>query len=419
MRILLLIIQFPPDVNSTGLLMAQVCEGLKEYGHEVSVITTFPHYEKFRVWDDYRGKLFERGPYKGLDVLRLYVYVSGTKQNMVRRLLSYLSFNALATVAGLLSRRRFDVILCTNGSFFTGISSAIIGRPRGVPFVYNVQDLYPEVPVRAGQLRNRQAIAILERIERVMYRLAARITVISPALRRRLLEKGVPLEKVVVIPNFVDTEFIRPLPRANEFSRRHGLDHKFVITHAGNLGYAYDLETMLDAAALLAPQKDILFLIVGDGVAKPDLERKAQALSLDNVRFLPFQPYEDLPWLRASSDVQVSLYKHGSADYSMPSKVYEIMASGRPLLTSADPHSDVWQLVESVRCGLCIEPENAEQLAEAVLTLHRNPELREAMGHRGRQHAEQSHRGRQHAEQSYSKQVVVSRYHEVLCQIAD
>lgn len=408
MRILLLIIQFPPDVNSTGLLMAQVCEGLMAYGHEVSVITTFPHYEKFRVWDEYRGKLAERSQYKGMDVLRLYVYTSGSKQRMIRRLLSYLSFNALAAIAGLLSRRSFDVILCTNGSFFTGISASIIGRPRGIPFIYNVQDLYPETPVKAGQLRNRQAIAILEKLERFMYRKATHITVISPSFRDNVLAKGVPAEKVFVIPNFVDTDFIQPLPKVNDFSQRYGLADKFVITHAGNLGYVYDLDTLLDAAALLAPQKDILFLIVGDGVAKPDLERKAQALKLENVRFLPFQPHESLPWLRASCDVQVSLYKKGSANYSMPSKVYEIMASGRPLLASADVNSDVWKLVEATHCGICVEPEDAEQLAEAILTLYRDPSLRNAM----------AQQGRQYAEQSYSKQVVVSRYHELLQQIA-
>ena len=218
-----------------------------------------------------------------------------------------------------------------------------------------------------------------------------------------------PEEKISIIPNFVDTEFIRPLPKVNDFSRRHGLADKFVISHAGNIGYVYDLETMLDAAALLRSEKDILFLIVGDGVAKPGLERKAKALGLENVRFMPFQPYEDLPWLRAASDVQVSLYRHGSANYSMPSKVYEIMASGRPLLVSADTNSDVWNLVETTRCGLCIEPENAEQLAEAVLTLYRDLSLREAMG----QH------GRRHAERNYAKQVVVSRYNDLLQHVAN
>jgi len=147
MRILLPIIQFPPDVNPTGLLMAQLCEGLTACGHEVSVITGFPHYENFRIWDEYRGKLVQRARYRDMDVTRLYVYAPG-KKSMVNRLLSYVSYNTLATMAGALSRRRWDVVLCPNGSFFTGITAWLLEKMKSAPFIYNVQDLYPEVPVR-------------------------------------------------------------------------------------------------------------------------------------------------------------------------------------------------------------------------------------------------------------------------------
>ncbi|HEX5689820.1 MAG TPA: glycosyltransferase family 4 protein, partial [Roseiflexaceae bacterium] len=218
MRILLLIIQYPPDVNTSGRLMAHVAEGLRERGHEVTVVAAFPHYEKFEIWPEYRGKLFQRGTHNGVDVLRLWVYASGTKQRMLHRLASYLSFNGLAAVAGLLSRKQFDVVLCPNGSFFTGIAGSIVAWPRGIPVVYNVQDLYPDVPVRAGQLRNRHAIAALERMERWMYRAAAHITVIAPSFRENLLGKGVPADKISVISNFTDAEFFRPLPKDNEWS---------------------------------------------------------------------------------------------------------------------------------------------------------------------------------------------------------
>ena len=403
MRILLLIIQFPPDVNSTGLLMSQVCEGLTACGHEVSVITTFPHYEKFRIWDEYRGKLAKRSQYRGMEVVMLYTYAPG-KKNMINRLTSYLSFNTLAAAVGLFSRTPWDIILCTNGSFFTGVTGWLVGKAKGIPFIYNVQDLYPDVPIRAGQLRNPYAIAALRWIEQFMYQKAAHITVVSPSFRVNLISKGVPGGKVSIIPNFVDTDFIRPLPKANAFSEKHGLADKFVITHAGNLGYIYDLDTMLDAASLLSFQRDILFLIVGSGVVKADLEKKARRLNLENVRFLPFQSYDSLPWLRASSDVQVSLYKNGSANASLPSKVHEIMASGRPLLASSDCGSDLQNLVETAQCGVCVRPEDAEQLAEAILNLYRNPSLSGAMGQRGRQYAEQNH----------SKRAVVARYNELL-----
>jgi colanic acid biosynthesis glycosyl transferase WcaI len=299
------------------------------------------------------------------------------------------------------------VILCPNGSFFTGLTAWLINMAKRVSFIYNVQDLYPEVPIRAGQLRNPYAIAALRSLENFMYRKAAHITVISPPMFDNLVSKGVRPEKITVIPNFVDTEFIRPLPKENEFAQRHGLADKFVVTHAGNLGYVYDLDTMLDAAALLHWKKDILFLIVGNGVAKGSLEDKGRRLNLNNVRFMPFQPHEDLPWLRATSDVQVSLYKSGAANESFPSKVYEIMASGRPLLASSEAGSGVATLVRTAECGICVNSGNAKELADAILTLYRDRPLCARMGQLGRLYAEAN----------YSKQVAVARYNELLQKI--
>jgi colanic acid biosynthesis glycosyl transferase WcaI len=408
LRVLLLIIQFPPDVNSTGLLMAQVGTGLAAQGHAVSVLTTFPHYAHFRVWDEYRGKLIEHDRYQGMHVTRVYVRAAGSKQSMANRFLSYLSFNVLATVAGIVSRREYDVILATNGSFFSGVSASLLGGVRGIPFVFNIQDLYPETPIRTGQVRSPAAIWALQHLERLMYQRAAHLSVIAPSFRDHVLRLGVPDDRVSIIPNFVDTSFIRPLPKQNAFSQRHGLTDKFVVTHAGNVGYVYDLETLLDAAQALARYEDIVFLIVGDGVIKDRLQDRARSLGLANVRFLPFQPYADLPWLRASSDVQVSLYRHGSSRHSMASKVYEIMASGRPLLASAEVDSDVWNLVEDSGCGVCVEPENPESLAAALLRLYQDRALCARMGELGRREVEQH----------YSREVVVRRYEELLWRVA-
>jgi len=399
MRILILILQYPPDVNSTGLLMEQLVDGLVARGHRVSVITSFPHYEKFRVWEQYRGKLAERSG----TILRLWVRATG-KKSMLNRLLSYLSFNALATLFGCLSREQYDVIFCTNGGFFSGITAAIIGRRKRAPLIYNVQDLYPETFVQAGQLRNPLAIAGLQKLESLMYRSATHVSVITPSFRSNILKKGVDEYKVSVIPNFVDCEFIRPLPRDNEFSRRHGLQGKFVISHAGNVGFVYDLDTLLDAAALLKSEDGIVFLVVGDGVVRERLRAKAQALGLDNVRFLPFQPRDALPELRAASDVQVALYRPGQSKYSMPSKVYEIMASGRPVLASGDRGSDLWNLIEETNCGLVVESARADRLADAIHLLYQDPLLRAEMGRRGRAYAETR----------YSLDAVVDKYERLL-----
>jgi len=404
MRILVLIIQYPPDVNTSGVLMSQLCEGLAARGHEISVLTTFPHYEKFRVWDEYRGKLFDTRVRNGVEIKRTYVYANGSKQKMLHRLLSYLSFNALATVVGATSRQNYDVILCSNGSFFSGLAASVIGRLKGAPFIYNVQDLYPETPVQAGQISNKLIIGALENLERFMYAQAAHVSVISPAFRENLLGKCVPDDKIAMIPNFVDVDFMRPYPKVNAFSREHGLANKFVVTHAGNLGYVYDLDALLDVAHVVRSETDIQFLIVGDGVERARLQQRASTLGLHNVQFLPFQPRERLPLLRAASDVQVALYRHGSARYSMPSKIYEIMASGRPVLASADPGSDLSRLVTGTRCGICVEPHNPTRLAAALLALYRDPPLRARM----------AARGREEAVRSYSRETIVEQY-EALC----
>ncbi len=407
MRILFVNIQYPPDTNSTGRLMSQLREGLTAHGHEISVLTTFPHYENFRIWEPYRGKLVSREQDDSGEIIRLYTYAPG-KKSMTNRLISYVTFNALATVAGALSRKKWDLIFCTNGSFFTGLTGWLLEKFKDVPFIYNLQDLYPDVPVRAGQLRNRCAIATLRAIEGFMYRKASHITVISSSFRDTLSSRGVPEKKISVIPNFVDTEFIRPLPKSNSFGEEHGLNDKFVITHAGNLGYVYDLEILLEAASRLSSEEQILFLIVGNGVAKPGLEKKARELKLNNVRFMNFQPHESLPWLRASSDLQVSLYRRGAAHDSFPSKIYEIMASGRPLLASSDGNGGIENLVENAGCGLCVRPGDAEQLTNAILKLYRDPSLRERMGRQGRRYAETFH----------SKHAAVASYSELFQKFA-
>lgn len=414
LRIVLIVHHFPPDVNSTGRLMSRVKSELRKAGHDVAVITTFPHYERFRIWPDYRRKLVQRERLDGGDVWRVWCFAPGRK-SMRNRLMNYVTFNLMATVVGLGVIPRSDVVLVTNGSFFTGLTAWICGaaaRVRGrrpVPFVYNVQDLYPQVPVQAGQLRRPVAISVLQQVARFMYRKAASVAVITPSFRDYIHENdGIPLEKIEVVPNFVDTEVIRPHPRESEYSSAMGFSGRFVVAHSGNLGYVYDLFTLLEAAVKLAEHPDILVVIIGDGVLKAKLVERASDLQLTNVRFLEFQADDDLPWLRASTDVQLALYVPGAARHSMPSKVYEIMASERPILASAEAGSDVHRLVEESGAGICVGPEDPGALAAAILRLRARPDERAAMGQSGRAYVVRHH----------SVNSSVSAYNRLLVQVA-
>ena len=408
-RVLLITNHFLPDVIPQAKLMSQLAEGLRARGFSVDVLTTFPHYEGFRTVPQYRRRLLAREPIGDDVVTRVWAFASGRKQNMKHRLANYVSFNALATAVASLSTRRPDVVLANSGSFFTGVTGAALRLLRGAPFIYNVQDIYPDVPVRAGQLTNAAAIRNLERIESFMYRRAARITVISREQRTVLLGKGVPDVKLTVIPNFVDTDFIRPLPRDNEFSRAHGLADKFVIAYGGNLGYAYDFDTLLECAARLRDRPDIVFLLIGDGVLKADLEKKIATAGLDNVRMLPFQPAAQLPEVRAATDVQISLYRRGAAMASLPSKIYEIMASARPALIAAEPGTELWDLVEQNDCGICVHPENSNELLQAILHLADDRSIGHTLGFNGRSAVQKN----------FSRDVAADRYARLISELAD
>ena len=275
LRVLLLVNQFPPDVNTSGKLMRALAQELVRRGHAVHAVTTFPHYAQFRVEPRYRGRLQESTVEDGIAVTRVWSFTSGAKQKMWHRLANYLSYNFLALVAAQLGTPEYDVILAPNGSFFTGISAWLLGALRGARFVYNVQDIYPDVPLKAGQLEQRWQVRGLAAIERFMYARAHHITVISEAQRANLLGKGVAADRITVIPNFVDATRFQDVVADNPYMQQWR--GKFVVMHAGNLGFAYDFDTLLAGAACLADEPDVHFVIVGDGVRRNELQERVQA----------------------------------------------------------------------------------------------------------------------------------------------
>jgi colanic acid biosynthesis glycosyl transferase WcaI len=408
MHILLVSTYFRPDIASTGVLMTYLAEDLAGLGHNVTVLTTLPHYDTGKIWESYRSKLFYRHKHGPINVYRLYVYVPRRKDALPGRLLNYATFNALSVLVGTLIGKP-DVVLAPSPPLTNGLSADLISRARRIPFVYNVQDIYPDIAIRMGVMTNPRAIAFFRRVEQYIYHRAATLAVISEGFRRNLVSKGVPPQKVKVIPNFIDTEFVVPLPRHNGFSSRQNLDNKFIILFAGNIGFSQGLENVLEAAAQLRDQRDILFLIVGNGAVKPHLRNYAQELDLGNVRFLPFQAHEVVPEMYASSDVCLIPLRKGFAAESMPCKIYTITAAGRPLIASVDKDSDTHHFVREAQCGLWVEPENSDALAEAILNLYANEELRERLGCNGRQHVEAHH----------TRQVIARQYHELLTTLGE
>jgi colanic acid biosynthesis glycosyl transferase WcaI len=270
-----------------------------------------------------------------------------------------------------------------------------VARARRVPFVFNIQDVFPDVAVELGVLRNRRVIAAASWLERFSYRRADAVTVLSDDLAENVRDKVAAggarpgsrdPEKVRVIPNFVDTGWIRPTDADNSYRREYGLEGRRVVMYAGNVGLSQSLELVLDAAAALAHEDDIVFVINGGGAARADLERRAAGMA--NVRFVDMQPKDRLPEVLAAGDVHVVPLKRGLARSSVPSKLYSILAAGRPVVASVDPGTEVARTIEAAGAGLAVPPEDPEAFTKALAWLLDDADRRDDQGRAGRQFVE-------------------------------
>ncbi len=401
MRIQILTTYFFPDSAANGILMSQLAEGLYRLGHQVDVITTFPHYDENRIRDGYRGRIWTREHEGGLGIYRYYLYVPRNKSSIFGRLANYASWNLLSASAGILVAKP-DLVFIPSPPLTNGIFGFLSTKLRGVPFIYNVQDIYPDIAIRLGFLKSKRMMSAFKKLEKFVYAKASAVSVISEGFKRNLLLKGVPASKLWTIPNFVDTAYFRPLPRHNAFSKGQGIEDRYTVLFAGNVGLSQGLERVLETALLLRGYPEILFLIVGNGAAKNPLVSLAERMKLDNVRFHPFFPYQDVPDMYASADVCLVPLKRGITEESVPSKVYSILAAGRPLIASVDEESDTWNVVRKAECGICVQPESPQELARAIIDLYQNRAIGLQMGANGRAFVEE-HYSRQQIAREYEK----------------
>jgi len=385
MHILLLTAYFPPDVGSASHLFYELGKALVERGHDVAVVTGFPGYHAQGDLLQYQRKLWLNETIDGMEVARMTV-PQLFRDTAVGR--GFWQFNCAGSLffRGL-SLSKPDVVLIYSPPLPLGLSGWVFKKLHKVPFVLNVQDLVPQSLVDLGILRSQAVINFFESLECFIYHRADHITVHSKGNKVHVLSRGIKAEDVTIIPNWVDTDLIRPGERLNSFRREHNLGDRFIVSFAGVLGYSQDLDIVLESAAMLLEYKDILFLVVGDGVEKERLQRKAEERRLANVRFLPMQPRDRYPAVLQASDISLATLHKEVETPVVPSKILSIMASGRPVVAAMSLNGDAPRLIDDAGCGYCAQAEHANQLSDAILKLYRDPSLCQKLGANGRRYA--------------------------------
>ncbi|MCB0996352.1 MAG: glycosyltransferase family 4 protein [Acidimicrobiales bacterium] len=380
MRILVIAPHYTPDTAPTGTVITTITDALVDRGHDLTMVSSLPWYRHHRVESGWGGKLVRRERTAQRTIVRLHPLPSD-KGSLVRRAVAFGGFTIEAAVAALLQGPRPDVVLAMSPPLTLGVAGWVAATRWRVPYVFNIQDVFPDVAVDVGAITNRHVIRAASALERWCYRRADAVTVLSEDLRRNVAAKIGPEResRVHVIPNFVDVDQIRPGPRINAYRAEFGLGDGPVVMYAGNLGHSQPLDLVM-AAARRHPH--VRFVINGGGVARAELER--QAADLANVVFVDYQPAERLPEVLAAADVHLVLLKPRLASASVPSKLYSILAAGRAVLASVDPDTEVSRVRDTADAGRWTPAGDTDAFVAAVGELAADPVGLAAMGERGR-----------------------------------
>lgn len=398
MRALLVNQYFPPDTSATAAMAMAAAQALVRRGHEVTAVAGRPSYNPT-----------ERRPWRAVDEEQVSSHLrvirvgstTGERSQMTARVANYLSYSALASAVGM--ARRADVVLAMTDPPFAGALGLLAAKTRARPLVYWVQDLHPDVSVAAGIIDEGAIVRTWRAVQRVALRKANVVVVLGDDMGDCVLRYGVEPSRVAVVrsgaplgpepqsmPSIADEPVVQTLRK----------DHQLLVVHAGNLGYAGAWQTVLDAAAMLSSEATG-FAFVGSGAMRGELE--ARAAGLDHVAFHDYRPSSELPLVLAAGDLHLVSVRRGLEGLVVPSKLYGVLAAGRPVLALADERADVTRLVRKHGCGLVADPEDPGQLATALRWARANPGELAAMGQRAR-----------NAARSYEREVMLDRLVEII-----
>jgi glycosyltransferase involved in cell wall biosynthesis len=388
-RLLVLNQYYWPGKEATANLLTELCEALaSEY--DVTVVTGAAPDQPHEA---------ERN---GVRIVRVRSTAYDRTQ-LSRRALNYVTY-IVGAFREALATPRPDVVMCMTDPPFIGAVAELVARRFRAPVLVSTQDVFPEIAVKLGRLTNPFVIVALRLFVNFSLRRADRVVVIGETMKKRVVAKGVRADRIRVISNWGDAERVTPLPRGNRWARKHGLLDRFVVMHFGNVGHAQDLDTLIRATTLLRDLDDLVVPIIGVGARLTELKELAETLEADHVRFLPWQEYAHRAEPISAAHLHVVGLADGLAGYIVPSRMWGVLAAGRPVIAAAEDESETAAVVRETGCGVVVPPGNPLRLAQAIRTAYDGGFDLEEMGRRAREFAEtRNHRS-----------IAIDRYREVL-----
>ncbi|GAB2581024.1 WcaI family glycosyltransferase [Spirosoma areae] len=368
MRILIYDINYAPELTGVGKYTGEMGAWLAQQGHSVRVITAMPYYPEWEVHKAYKGKAWLTETIDGVTVHRCPFYVP-KKVTSLKRILHEFSFvlSSLIYWFPIFFGKPYDVVLCVAPPFHIGLLPTLYATLRKVPLWLHLQDLQIDMAKELGMLKNKRFLDLLFAIEKFILKRATVVSTISEGMVRKTTAKNVIQSECILFPNWVDDLYIRPLTQRESLRAELGLnsDNK-VVLYAGSLGEKQGLELIIEAARSFEHQPEVKFLIFGSGGGKTRLEALVQVYNLTNVTFHPLQPYEKLSALLATADIHLVLQKKSASDLVLPSKLTSILAAGGCALVSAVSGTTLYDVIDTHKMGILVEPESVDALREGI-----------------------------------------------------
>lgn len=385
MHILFLTDNFTPETNAPATRTFEHARRWVRAGVKVTVVTTAPNFPAGKLFPGYRNRLFQRESIEGIDTVRVWTYITAN-EGFARRTLDYMSFMVTGFLISLFLPRP-DVIVATSPQMFTVCAAYVLSVFKRRPFVFELRDLWPDSILAVGAMKESAGIRALKRLEYFLYRKAARIVSVTHSFKTVLSGNAIPAEKIAVVPNGADLVGFTPGAKPDDLVERHGLRGKFVAAYIGTVGMAHGLGTVLDAAERSKADDGIAFVVVGDGAERAALETQARQRGLLNVVFVgPVGKEEVKRYWRLADAALVLLRDHPVFRHVLPSKMFEAMATGKPIVLGVLGESAT--VLKSAGAGVVIPPESAAALAHAIADLAASPDRAAELGARGRRFVE-------------------------------